>query len=169
MQTIQRAQTQSFTELRTYITAALFATANIVFPQLCHLAALGGPTWLPIYFFTLIGSYRYGWRVGLLIALASPTVNSMLFGMPSIHVLPPILLKSILLAFSAALIGQRWHIASLLSVGFAVIVYQTLGSIGEWAMTGSLTTALQDVKIGLPGIFLQIFGGWAILKVWRND
>lgn len=36
-------------------------------------------------------------------------------------------------------------------------------------MTGSLTTALQDVKIGLPGIFLQIFGGWAILKLWRND
>ena len=55
----------------------------------------------------------------------------------------------------------------VLKVG--TIVYQTLGSIGEWAMTGSLTTALQDVKIGLPGIFLQIFGGWAILKLWRND
>lgn len=169
MQTIHRTQTQSFTERRTYFTAALFATANIVLPQLCHLAALGGPTWLPIYFFTLIGSYRYGWRVGLLIALTSPTVNSMLFGMPPMEALPAILLKSVLLALAAALIGQLWRTASLLSVGSAVIIYQTVGSLGEWAMTGSLTTALQDVRIGLPGVFLQIFGGWAVLRVWHSN
>ena len=43
--------------------ALWFIIVNILFPHLCHLAYLGGPTWLPIYFFTLIGAYNYGMRV----------------------------------------------------------------------------------------------------------
>ena len=58
-----------YRETRTYLAAALFAAGNIVLPQLCHLVQLGGPTMLPIYFFTLVGAYKYGWRTGLLTAL----------------------------------------------------------------------------------------------------
>ena len=72
-----------YRETRTYLAAALFAAGNIVLPQLCHLVQLGGPTMLPIYFFTLVGAYKYGWRTGLLTALASPLVNAALFGMPA--------------------------------------------------------------------------------------
>lgn len=54
-----------YRETRTYLAAALFAAGNIVLPQLCHLVQLGGPTMLPIYFFTLVGAYKYGWRTGL--------------------------------------------------------------------------------------------------------
>ena len=61
-----------YLETRTYLAAALFAAGNIVLPQLCHLVQLGGPMMLPIYFFTLVGAYKYGWRTGLLTALASP-------------------------------------------------------------------------------------------------
>ena len=46
-----------YRETRTYLAAALFAAGNIVLPQLCHLVQLGGPTMLPIYFFTLVGAY----------------------------------------------------------------------------------------------------------------
>ena len=46
--------------------AMLFILGNMVLPQLCHLIPQGGITWLPIYFFTLIGAYKYGWKVGLL-------------------------------------------------------------------------------------------------------
>ena len=73
-----------YRETRTYLAAALFAAGNIVLPQLCHLVQLGGPTMLPIYFFTLVGAYKYGWRTGLLTALASPLVNAALFGMPAV-------------------------------------------------------------------------------------
>ena len=73
-----------YQETRTYLAAALFAAGNIGLPQLCHLVQLGGPTMLPIYFFTLVGAYKYGWRTGLLTALASPLVNAALFGMPAV-------------------------------------------------------------------------------------
>ncbi|MDE7073952.1 MAG: ECF transporter S component, partial [Odoribacter sp.] len=53
-----------YDNVRTYRAAALFIVGNILLPQLCHLVPQGGITWLPIYFFTLVGAYKYGWRVG---------------------------------------------------------------------------------------------------------
>ena len=75
-------------QAKTYLAAALFVAGNIALPQLCHTVHLGGPTWLPIYFFTLVGAYKYGWRTGLLTALASSVANSLLFGMPVAAALP---------------------------------------------------------------------------------
>ena len=59
----------------TYRIAALFVIGNIALPQLCHLVPSGGPMLLPIYFFTLVAAYKYGWKVGLLTAVASPQVS----------------------------------------------------------------------------------------------
>ena len=47
-----------YKEAKTYLYAALFVAGNIVLPQVCHLLPAGGPTWLPIYFFTLVGGYK---------------------------------------------------------------------------------------------------------------
>ena len=32
--------------------------------SLFHLIPRGGITWLPIYFFTSVGAYKYGWNIG---------------------------------------------------------------------------------------------------------
>lgn len=158
----------SYSETRTYLFAALFVAGNIVLPQLCHLIPRGGLILLPIYFFTLIAAYKYGWRAGLLTAIASPLANWALFGMPAAAMLPVILLKSGLLAFAAAAMAHRFRTVALLPIVLAVVTYQFLGSLGEWAITGSLTAALQDLHLGIPGIMLQIFGGWAVLRLIRN-
>ena len=73
----------NYSEIRTYLFGLLFVAGNIILPQCCHLIPQGGLTWLPIYFFTLIGAYKFGWKVGLLTALLSPLVNSFAFGMPA--------------------------------------------------------------------------------------
>ena len=90
-----------YRDAKTYLAAALFVAGNIVLPQICHLVPQGGLRWLPIYFFTLVGAYKYGWRAGLLTALASPVANALLFGMPAAAALPAIVLKSVLLAGAA--------------------------------------------------------------------
>ena len=64
-----------YDEAKTYLAAALFVLGNLALPQLFHLVPRGGIVWLPIYFFTLVGAYKYGWRVGLLTALASPQIG----------------------------------------------------------------------------------------------
>ena len=107
-----------YREAKTYLAAALFVAGNIVLPQICHLVPQGGLRWLPIYFFTLVGAYKYGWRGGLLTALLAGVV----------------------------------------------LFYQLFGSLGEWAWTGSAAAALQDIRIGLPGMLAQVFAGYAVLR-----
>lgn len=153
-----------YRERGTYLAATIFALGNIVLPQLFHLVPQGGMTWLPIYFFTLIGAYKYGWRVGLLTAIASPMVNSALFGMPAPAVLPAILTKSALLALAAGYTAQRLGRVSLWALAAVVATYQATGTLAEWALSGSLHTALQDVRMGLPGMALQIVGGYIVLR-----
>ncbi len=149
-----------YRQAKTYWIAALFMLGNLLLPQLCHLVPQGGMRWLPIYLFTLIGAYKYGWRVGLLTAVASPLLNSALFGMPAAAVLPAILLKSVLLAVAAGYAAARSGKAPLWLFAAVVLTYQVVGTLGEWAMSSSLAAATQDFRIGIPGMLLQIFGGW---------
>lgn len=151
-------------EMRTWLFATLFIAGNIVLPQLCHLIPQGGLMLLPIYFFTLIAAYKYGLRVGLLTAVLSPLVNSVLFGMPPAAALPIITIKGMLLAGAAAWMASRSKGASLLALIAVVLGYQLVGGLIEWAMTGSIASALQDWQLGWPGMALQAFGGWLVLN-----
>lgn len=153
-----------YNHAKTYWVAALFVAGNILLPQLCHLIPQGGMRWLPIYFFTLIGAYKYGWRVGLLTALASPLVNSALFGMPAVAGLPAILLKSVLLALAAGFAATHYKRASVLLLAGVVLAYQVVGTLGEWALKGDFFLAVQDFRIGLPGMLVQIAGGWLFIN-----
>lgn len=165
MQKEVRVYSLPFTVVKTYLTALLFVMGNVVLPQLCHLVPQGGMIFLPIYFFTLIGAYKFGWRVGVLTALFSPLVNSALFGMPAVALLPVILVKSTLLALAAAWVASRLRAWNLfLQLVLVVLAYQLLGGLFEWAWTGSLASALQDWRLGMPGMCLQIIGGYLFVK-----
>lgn len=166
-QTLTQLYSYRYTDWETYALAIAFVVGNIVLPQLCHLIPGGGLIWLPIYFFTLIGAYKCGWRVGLLTAIASPIVNHTLFGMPSSAVLLPIVVKGLFLAITAAFAAHKWgqpKISVLLGV---VMMYQLAGMIFEWTISGSLYIALQDVRIGIPGLIVQVLGGWFVLKTLK--
>ncbi len=157
-----------YDEARTYLAASIFMLGNIVLPQLFHLVPQGGVTWLPIYFFTLVGSYKYGWRVGLLTAVLSPLVNSVLFGMPPAAALPAILMKSVLLAMTCGFVASRFRKVSIKLLVLVVLSYQIIGTFGEWAMKGDFLLAIQDFRIGIPGMLLQVFGGWVLIKARKN-
>lgn len=153
-----------FQKIETYWLTVLFVLGNIALPQLCHAVQSGGPTWLPIYFFTLVGAYKYGWRVGLITALASPLINTALFGMPAMVMLPVILLKSTLLALAAGYVAIKFHKATLGLLTLVVLSYQVVGSLGEWALMGDFRIATQDFQLGIPGMLLQVFGGWLVIN-----
>ena len=148
MQTAVKLYSLGYSDIKTYMVAALFIAGNIVLPQLCHLIPQGGMILLPIYFFTLIAAYKFGWKAGLLTAVLSPVVNSLCFGMPALALLPVILVKSSLLAVFAALAASRFQKVSLLLLAAVVVAYQLVGGVAEWAITGSLDVALQDFRLG---------------------
>ncbi|MBP6065111.1 ECF transporter S component [Bacteroides sp.] len=164
METTTKLYSLNYSNVKTYLFALLFIIGNVALPQLCHLTPYGGPTLLPIYFFTLIAAYKYGFRVALLTAILSPIINHLLFGMPPLAVLPAILIKSTLLAGAAALAAHYSKQVSLLSILLAVLAYQAVGTAFEWMLTGSFHVAVQDFRIGIPGMLIQWFGGYALLK-----
>ncbi|MGL5894214.1 MAG: ECF transporter S component [Bacteroidales bacterium] len=153
-----------YTQLRTYLIASAFVVGNIVLPQLAHFVPQGGFIFLPIYFFTLVAGYKYGWRAGLLTAIASPVVNHLLFGMPPMAVLPAILVKSIFLAITAGVAANYFKRVSLTILLLVVMTYQLFGTMVEWALIGDLFKAIQDFRIGIPGMLLQVFGGYLTIN-----
>lgn len=130
-----------YSNAKTYLIAALFIAGNMALPQLFHLIPQGGITWLPIYFFTLIGAYKFGWKVGLLTAVLS-----------------------VLLAVAAGWAVHRFNRISLPILLAVVLFYQVIGTLGEWVMAGSFFQAVQDFRVGLPGMAMQVAGGYALIK-----
>ena len=163
METTVKLYSLSLREIKTYLFASIFIVGNIALPQLCHYIG-GGLIWLPIYFFTLIATYKYGISVGLLTAILSPLVNSMFFGMPPIASLPVIMAKSVLLASIGAYVAYKMGKISFLGVVITVFAYQFIGTAIEWIIVMDFFKAIQDFRIGIPGILAQIFGGYFILK-----
>lgn len=153
---------------KTYVLASIFVIGNLVFPQLAHLIPQGGYILLPIYFFTLIAAYKYGLFVGMLTAISSPLINSLVFGMPPVAVLPAIMIKSVVLVIAACLAAKHFGKVSFIGVVLAVLAYQFVGTAFEWILTQNLHIALQDIRLGIPGIILQIVGGFFVLKFMRN-
>ena len=149
---------------RTYLFAAIFVVGNLLLPQLAHLIPQGGFIFLPIYFFTLVAAYKYGIHVGLLTAILSPLANHLLFGMPPAAVLPAIIIKSAILAIAAAWLAHRYKKVSLLAILLAIVAYQVIGTGIEWAMTQDLAMSLQDFRLGVPGMLIQLVGGYFVLK-----
>ena len=162
-----RIYNYGFKELKTYLFVTLFVIFYLLLPQLCHLIPNGGKILLPIYFFTLIASYKYGVKVGLMTAVLSPIINSLLFGMPALAILPAILTKSIILAVAASFIANKTNKVSLMNLLAVILIYQVAGTLAEWAMTSSFYLAVQDFRIGIPGMLVQLLGCYFLLKLER--
>lgn len=160
-----RIYNYKFNELKTYLFVTLFVAGNIILPQICHLFPDGGKIFLPIYFFTLLASYKYGFKVGLMTAIFSPLINSLLFGMPAIALLPAILMKSVVLAIAAAFVANKTHKISIVNLLIVVLAYQFVGTLFEWAMTSSFYIAIQDFRLGITGMILQILLTYILLSI----
>jgi hypothetical protein len=164
MATTTKLYALNLNNTKTYLFAAAFVVGNLLMPQLAHLIPQGGFIFLPIYFFTLIAAYKYGINVGLLTAILSPLANNLLFGMPPSAVLPAIIIKSVILAIAAAVAAKKFGKVSLIGILLAIIAYQLIGTGIEWAMTQNFFVAMQDFRIGFPGMLIQLFGGYVVLK-----
>lgn len=164
METSVKLYSLQYTQAKTYLFATLFVIGNILLPQLAHTVPQGGFIFLPIYFFTLIAAYKYGWQAGLLTAILSPVVNHLLFGMPPMPVLPAILTKSVFLALSAAFAAHYFKRISIPILIGVVLTYQVFGTLVEWAMIGNFFKAVQDFRIGIPGMLIQILGGYGLIN-----
>ena len=69
-----------------------------------------------------------------------------------------------LLAGAAALAARYAKNISLLALLGVILSYQIIGTAFEWALCGNFFLAVQDFRMGIPGMLIQWFGGYALLK-----
>ena len=158
----------SFKDMRLYMLTVIFVAGNIVLPWICHVVPNGGRIFLPIFFFTLIASYKFGIRAGLATAILSPLANFILTGMPAAAMLPSVLIKSILLAAAAAYCAAHFKKVSLLLLAAAVVFYQAAGAVFDFALFHNAAAVFLSVKTALPGLLIQIAAGYLILSGVRG-
>ena len=163
MQATVNLYTFDYSEVKTYMWAAVFVVCNLVLPQVFHLIPQGGIIFAPLSLVILAGAYKLGWKTGLLAALLSPLVNHLLTGMPATEVMPVMTLKLAALAIVAGLVAQRFQTVSLPLLIAVVLVSEAVGCLGELAITGGMAATIADFTIGWPGLFLQVIGAWLIV------
>lgn len=164
METSVRLYRLNYDELKTYLWAAVFVVCNMVLPKVFHLIPQGGIIFAPLSLVILAGAYKLGWKTGLLAAVASPLINNLVFGMPEWGVLPVMTLKLAVLALVAGLTAQHFRSVSLLLLISVVLVSEIIGGLGELALTGDIADTVKDFTIGWPGLLLQVFGTYLIVK-----
>ena len=164
METTVRLYTLNYDEEKTYLWAAVFVACNLVLPQVFHLIPQGGIIFSPLSFVILVGAYKFGWKTGLLAALASPLVNHLLTGMPAAEVLPVMTMKLAVLALVAGLTAQHFKTISLPILIGVILVTKAIGALGEFILTGGIAATIADFTVGWPGLLLQIIGGYLIIK-----
>ena len=164
MQTTARLYTLNFDEVKTYLWAAVFVSCNLALPRLFHLIPEGGIIFSPLTLVILAGSYKFGWRVGLIAALASPLVNHLVTGMPATGVLPVMTLKLAVLALIAGLTAQHFKKCTLLLLIGVVLATKLVGGLGELAITGGIEVTIQDFTVGWPGLLMAVIGSYLICK-----
>lgn len=164
METNARLYTLNYDEVRTYLWATVFVACNIVLPQLFHLIPQGGIMFAPLSLVILAGAYKFGWKVGLLAAVASPLINHLLTGLPAWGVLQVMTFKLIILALVAGFTAQYFKKVTLPLIIGVVLAAEVLGGLGELALMGGIAATVQDFTIGWPGLLLQVVGTYLICK-----
>ena len=164
METSARLYTLNYDELKTYLWASLFVVCNMVLPQVFHLIPQGGIIFAPLSLVILAGAYKFGWKTGVLAAVASPIINNLVFGLPAWGVLQVMLLKLVVLALAAGLTAQHARRVTLPLLVGVVLASEIVGGLGEFLLTGSATATIADFTIGWPGLLLQVIGTYLIVK-----
>ena len=165
MEASVKLYTLNFDEARTYLWAALFVVSGMVLPQVFHLIPQGGIIFSPLSLVILAGAYKFGWKTGLMAAVATPLVNNLVFGLPAWGVLQVMMVKLVILALVAGLTAQWFNKVTLSLLIGVVLASEALGALAELLLTGGIAATIQDFTVGWPGLLLQVFGTYLIIHV----
>jgi hypothetical protein len=149
-------------DARLYLATAAMVAGNLALPFALHQIPDAGRMFLPIFFFTLVAGWRFGAQAALLTAVLSPLANHFLTGMPPTPALQGIIVQSALLGVLAAMAAARWGKPTLALLALVVLAHQALVLVPTLLHAG-WHLCLTALRFRLPGLLLQVLGGFAVL------
>lgn len=159
-----------YKDIRSYIITAAFVMLAVFVPWVFHQFHLAGPTFLPMHIFVLIAGLLFGWRAGLLVGLFTPLVSYFISGMPTLNVLPQVVIEVSAYGFIAGILREKYHLRTIWSLLGTIIggrlalllaisvIYliagQSYSPLGLEA--NPLASFWSTIKQGWPGIAIQL-------------
>jgi uncharacterized membrane protein len=166
-----------YKDIRSYLLTAAFVMLAVFVPWIFHQFHLAGPTFLPMHIFVLIAGLLFGWRAGLLVGLFTPLVSYFISGMPTVNILPQVIIEVSAYGFIAGMLREKYHLRPIWSLLGAMvggrialllailvtyfIVGQSYSPLG--LESNPLASFWSTVKQGWPGIIIQLISIPAII------
>ncbi len=151
------------TDVRSYAVIAVFTALSVITPWAFHQFHLAGPTYLPMHFFIFIAALAAGWQAGLIVGVLTPLAAFALSGMPTLTILPQVLVEVSVYGVIAGLLRQKAHLNVLWSllgamVGGRLALLATVSIIG--AVSGSVNSPLGSAATPLSAVWSTVAQSW---------
>ena len=152
---------------------AFLASAAFLLPALAHATGLPTRVLLPMHWPVILAGLCYGWRSGLAIGIAAPSLSFLLSGMPPLFVLPAMTVELAAYGFLAGLarqnLGLNTFVSSAISlVGGRIVFLATIFAIGS--VSTNFAAYLQTSMLpGVPAaiaqfVLLSLAANWWVKK-----
>lgn len=142
------------------VQGVLLALAAFLLPAAAHLTGTPVRLVLPMHWPVILAGLVYGWRAGLLVGAAAPTVSYLLSGMPLPAVLPAMTLELAAYGFLAGLLRQRFHWNGFLCATAALaggrLVFLAVAASAGVALPTFSTYVKAAILPGLPAAVAQL-------------
>lgn len=142
------------------VQVAFLASAAFLLPALAHATGLPTRVLLPMHWPVVLAGLCYGWRSGLLIGLAAPSLSFLLSGMPPVFVLPAMTVELAAYGLLSGLARQNFGLNTFASsaislIGGRIVFLAAIFAIGS--VSSTLTTYLQTSMLpGVPAAIAQL-------------
>ncbi len=144
----------TFSEENYYIFTAVFTASAVFFPWLAHQFHVAGPVFVPMHFFVIIAGLLFGWRAGMVVGAVSPLLSYGITHLPSMVILPEIMLELAVYGFSAGILREKNF-----NIFTAIFGAMFLGRLARLLMVSGLgfkTNPMKSFEMSWPGVVLQI-------------
>ena len=159
-----------FTDVRSYIIAAVFILLDVLVPWLFHAFHLAGATYLPMHIFVLMAGLLFGWRAGLIVGLLTPISSYAVSQMPAASILPQVTAELAAYGIVAGLLRERLNLKPIWSLLGAMVtgriaLFVTVAAIylvagGVYSPLGAEATpwsaVWSTIRQGRPGMMIQL-------------
>lgn len=152
----------------------LLSAIGVTLPRIFHILAgsTAGATFLPMHICVLIAALTFGAMSSAIVAGNSVIFSYLLTGMPSLARLPYMLIELVIYGILLSVFNKKFnsYISLIMTIVLGRILYAGVlfASVNILGLSSYGISVMESVKMGIPGIVLQILFVPIIAKIMNK-
>ena len=151
------------TKAKYIVGTILLSGMGITLPRIFHVLAgtSAGATFLPMHIAVLIAALTFGITSSTVVAGSSIIGSYLLTGMPSLARLPYMLIELVIYAILLSVLNKKFnsYLSLIVTIILGRVVYAGIlaVAIDVLGLPTYEISVIESIKVGLPGIIIQLF------------